>query len=72
MNLQPYKNFNASKLLRQKKGQLIVEYVLLIFIVVSIATLMTRMLVGRGEGDNGIIITKWSQMLNMVGQDLGD
>jgi len=58
--------------LGQNKGQLIVEYVLLIFVVVSIAVLMTRSLVGRSEGNTGLIINKWSQLLEMVGQDLGD
>jgi hypothetical protein len=49
-----------------------VEYILLIFIVVTIATTLTKALVGRSDGGAGIIITKWAQMLDMVGQDMGD
>ena len=57
--------------LRQNKGQLLLEYVLLIFIVVSAATVLTRTLVGRGDNP-GIIINKWSQLNQMVGEDIGD
>jgi uncharacterized protein (UPF0333 family) len=60
-------------LLRQNRGQLIVEYLLLIVIVATAAALLSRTLVGRGQGDNaGIIIVKWTQLLDMVGQDIGD
>ncbi len=61
-----------SSIVRQNKGQLVVEYVLLMFIAVVIATLLTKSLVGRSEGNNGLIITKWAALLQMVGQDLGD
>jgi len=59
-------------IVRQNSGQLLVEYVLLIFVVVVIASLLTKSLVGRGEGSSGLIINKWSQMIEMVGADLGD
>ena len=59
-------------ILRQNRGQLIVEYILLIFIVVSICTILTRTLVGRGDDQAGLVIVKWSQLLQMVGSDVGD
>ena len=71
-NLESPPEVTPKAILRQNKGQLIVEYVLLIFIVVTACALLTRMLVGRGDGNNGVVITKWSQLLNMVGQDVGD
>jgi hypothetical protein len=58
--------------LRQNKGQLVVEYILLMFVAVSACALLTKGLVGRGEGNNGVVITKWSQLIQMVGNDLGD
>ena len=58
-------------ILRQNDGQIIVEYILLLFISVSIATLLTKGLVGRGD-DPGIFITKWSSLITMIGQDIGD
>lgn len=69
---QSPKNLTPNKILRQNKGQLIVEYILLIFIVVSISAILTKSLVGRGQENSGIIITKWGQLLNMIGNDRGD
>lgn len=58
--------------LRQNKGQIIVEYILLVVVVVIAAVLLSKLLVGRSDGDAGIIITKWSQLLQMIGADVGD
>lgn len=60
------------QIVRQEKGQLILEYVLLLFTVVVIATTLSRGLVGRRDGSSGVVINKWGQILEMVGQDLGD
>lgn len=59
-------------LIRQNSGQIIVEYILLMFIAVTIATLLTSQLVGRSDGNNGVIISKWVELLDMIGQDVGD
>lgn len=75
MKKNPEKSFQKvtpASIARQNRGQLLVEYVLLIFVVVVIASLLTKSLVGRGEGATGLIIDKWSQMIEMVGADLGD
>lgn len=56
--------------LGQNKGQLIVEYILLIVIVVGIATLLQSRLVSRSG--SGIIINKWIALTQIVGEDLGD
>ncbi len=58
--------------IRQEKGQLVVEYVLLLFTVVMIAGMLSKGLVGRRDGSTGVLISKWGQILEMVGQDLGD
>lgn len=71
LNSDSPENFTAKSLLRQNKGQLIVEYILLMVIVVSVCALLTRTLVGRGD-ESGVIIQKWSQLNSMVGQDIGD
>ena len=59
-------------LIRQNRGQIIVEYILLIIISVSIATLLTSLLVGRSEGSSGVIINKWGELLQMIAEDVGD
>ena len=58
-------------IIKGNKGQLIVEYILLLFVVVWVVTFMTKSLIGRGE-DKGIITTKWIQILTVVGKDIGD
>ncbi len=62
----------AKAILGQNKGQIIIEYILLVVVVVIAAVLLSKMLVGRQDGNQGIIIIKWSQLLEMVGSDVGD
>lgn len=59
-------------IISQEKGQLILEYILLLFTVVLIAATLSRGLVGRRDGSSGVVVNKWGQILEMVGQDLGD
>ena len=69
--MKPLKKLNSKKILRQNDGQILLEYVLLIIIAVTMATFLTSRLVGRGD-EPGIVIQKWSQLVQMVGQDIGD
>jgi hypothetical protein len=62
----------ARQILGQNKGQLVVEYILLVVVVALAAVLISRSMVGRDPDNPGIIITKWTQLLQMVGADLGD
>ncbi len=58
--------------LRNQNGQVLVEYMLLLLISVSFATLLVSQLVSRKEGSEGIIISSWSRMLKTLGNDLPD
>lgn len=51
------------------RGQVVVEYVLLLIVAVSLALLMTRMMVRRDPADPGFVIRAWQQILNEVAQD---
>ena len=72
LSSESQENITPKAILGQNKGQLIVEYILLIFIVVVVCALLTRTLAGRSPDNEGVVIVKWSQLLEMVGQDLGD
>ena len=72
MKLRSSENLKPINIIAQEKGQLVVEYVLLLFIVVFISGLLSKGLVGRRDGSSGVIINKWGQILETVGQDLGD
>lgn len=59
-------------MLRQNRGQLLLEYVLLIFVVATAAVMLSSALVSRDDADPGIIVYQWNRLLEMVGQDIGD
>ena len=55
-----------------QKGQIVVEYVLLLIIAVGIAALLTKQLVSRDSSNPGILTSKWSAILITIGADLPD
>lgn len=55
-----------------QKGQIIVEYVLLLVIVVAIAATIVKVVASRDEGNPGFLIEAWDQMLKSIGSDLSD
>lgn len=57
---------------KKQSGQVIIEYVLLLVIAVSLAALLTKQLVNRRPGEEGILITKWQSMLKVIGDDFAD
>lgn len=61
-----------SRLLANQKGQLVVEYILLLIIAVSIAMIVTTSMVSRNEEDPGFMITKWRQIIDAISQDITD
>jgi uncharacterized protein (UPF0333 family) len=55
-----------------KRGQVVVEYVLLLVIAVAVAASISRQLVSR-DGDNpGILVDKWNSILQTIGNDIPD
>lgn len=61
-----------TKSLKSNRGQVVVEYVLLLVIAVAVAALITRELVKRDPENPGILINKWDQILKTIGEDLPD
>ena len=54
------------------RGQVLIEYLLLMVIAVSCATLLTEAFVGRGGDKQGMIIKQWNKILQTIGNDLPD
>jgi len=54
------------------KGQILVEYLLLMVIAVACATLLTKSLIGRGDSSTGMIIKAWNGILKNISNDLPD
>jgi uncharacterized protein (UPF0333 family) len=57
--------------LGQNKGQIVVEYVLLLLVAVALALLLVRGLVGNGDS-KGVIIQAWSGLVDFVRNDKAD
>jgi hypothetical protein len=55
----------------KQRGQIVVEYVLLLVIAVTIAALLISQLVSRGD-EPGIIVAKWHAILKVIGDDNPD
>ena len=58
--------------LRSKRGQVLIEYILLLVIVVSVAGIMMKALVSRETGKQGMIIKAWDGIIRTLGNDIPD
>lgn len=73
MKSRTSQDVKKKSLILNNKGQVLVEYMLLLLISVSFATLLVSKLISRKDGDGqGIIIQSWSKMLETLGNDLPD
>ena len=70
--MQPLEELNPKPIIRQNGGQILLEYILLLTVAVGAATLITTRLVGRSADNPGVVIQKWSELVQMVGEDIGD
>lgn len=61
--------FNNKK---HQSGQIVLEYILLLFISVGAATLLTKKLVSRNAESGGVITTAWAKTIDAIGADLTD
>jgi len=55
-----------------KKGQIVVEYVLLLVIAVSLSAFLVSQLVSRNPDEPGILVAKWHAIMKVIGDDLPD
>ncbi|OQW46845.1 MAG: hypothetical protein A4S09_02750 [Proteobacteria bacterium SG_bin7] len=64
-------SLNQSKRLGSQ-GQIAIEYVLILFVCVIVAVLVSKELVSRDPQDPGHIVKAWVSILQTVGNDLAD
>jgi hypothetical protein len=55
-----------------ERGQIVVEYVLLLVIGVSIAMLITSKMVSRNADNPGFLVKKWFDIIKTIGEDTAD
>ncbi len=54
------------------RGQIVVEYVLLLAIGVSVAILLTSTMVSRDPNNPGFLVQKWYDIIQLIGSDMAD
>ena len=54
---------------KSESGQIIIEYILLMVIVVGIAAVIVRGVVHRDKSDPGFLIQAWSELVQTIGED---
>lgn len=56
----------------QNKGQIVVEYILLLIVAVSLAALIVRVLVHRDPDNPGAVIKAWTGIVEFISDDKPD
>lgn len=59
-------------MIRNRRGQLVVEYILLLVVAVTIAAVLVKGLASRSESNAGIVVKKWKSIQDEIGGDIVD
>lgn len=57
---------------QSQRGQIVVEYVLLLVIGVSLAMIITSTMVSRNPENPGFVVRKWLSIITVIGKDTAD
>lgn len=63
---------NYRRLCLNQNGQVVIEYVLILFVCIACATILTSKMIGRDPGNPGSVIKSWDKILSVIGNDLPD
>lgn len=57
-----------------QKGQLVIEYVLLLTVVSLLASQIIRLMIGQGAtpDEQGLVVQKWSSVITSIAADIID
>lgn len=58
------------KLVKNQRGQIVVEYVLMLAIVVTVTTFFAKRLIGSEENSEGTVIAAWVTVTKTIANDL--
>ena len=67
-----HENFEVHTKGNPSRGQVVVEYILLLMVGVIIATLITNFMVSRNSEEPGFLIKKWREIIRFIGEDYPD
>lgn len=57
---------------QSERGQIILEYVLLLAIAISLAILINSLLISRDPDEPGVVLRVWNEVLRQIGADSPD
>lgn len=55
-----------------QRGQIVVEYVLLMVVGVAVAATITTIMVSRNPDTPGFLVRKWVEIIRLIGSDTAD
>lgn len=55
-----------------QRGQIVFEFILLMVISITIATMVSKKMVSRDPGDPGFLTGAWARMSQAIGSDIVD
>lgn len=55
--------------MRSQKGQVIIEYVLLLVVIVGLGAVILRSMVSRDQDSPGFLIQKWKSVSDQIAND---
>ncbi|HPI41477.1 MAG TPA: hypothetical protein PLJ21_11775 [Pseudobdellovibrionaceae bacterium] len=58
--------------MKNNRGQIVVEYLLLLVVGVALAALLIKQLASRDPENPGMIVQKWNSILQTIGDDIID
>lgn len=57
-------------MIKNQRGQIVVEYVLLLIVTVALASLIVAQIAKRDPDNPGLVVGRWHQLLQFIGSDL--
>ena|GEM_PF-746963 len=63
------KGLSRASLVRSRKGQVVLEYVLLMVLMAGLGAFIVRSFVSRNADEPGILVTKWDSILKVIAED---
>ena len=57
---------------KNHRGQIVVEYVLLLIVLLSLATIIVEATVSRSPGGEGFVVQKWMELIQVISGDYPD
>ena len=66
------RSIRSKSILLSRRGQIAVEYTLLLAVSVIVAMLITKAMASRDPNNPGFLIVKWAQINEVIGLDYAD